>query len=73
MSGQADPFWLVWSPTGSNPPQYRHPSEEGAEQEAERLARAHPGSEFIVLQSVSSRLVESMRCLDLRPKADLPF
>ena len=44
------PFWLVWSPNGDRPPSVRHPSEDAALQEANRLADAHPGREFYVMQ-----------------------
>lgn len=68
------PFWLVWSPQGARPPEYRHASEAMATHEAERLARLHPGNIFVVLQSVCSRQVNDMRRVDLRPEIkDLPF
>ncbi len=47
---QDAPFWLVWSPTGANPPRYQHDSRESAEREAERLAHAHPGKTFYVVE-----------------------
>ncbi len=46
-------FWLVWNPKGSNPT-YRHGSEKSARDEAARLARLYPGTEFIVLKSVAT-------------------
>ena len=46
-------FWLVWSPQGVTPPSFRHPSEEQAQKEAERLAREHPSAEFYVLYAIS--------------------
>ena len=53
-------FWLVWSPTGHKPPSFRHPSIQAATAEAERLATAHPGQLFVVLEPVAARRVDSM-------------
>jgi hypothetical protein len=47
------PFFLVWSPTGLRPPQFRHLSREGADTEAGRLASSHAGGEFYTLAPVS--------------------
>jgi hypothetical protein len=47
-------FWLVWSPTGETSPSYKHPSIARATAEAERLARAHPGQLFVVLEAVAA-------------------
>jgi hypothetical protein len=44
-------FWLVWSPTGEKPPHYRHTSAESARAEAARLARAHRGERFFVVEA----------------------
>ena len=49
---QFSSFFLVWNPTGPWPPKYRHPHRVSAEQEAERLARTHGGT-FYVLEVVS--------------------
>ena len=53
-------FWLVWSPTGHKLPSFRHPSIGSATSEAERLATAHPGQIFVVLEPVAARRVDSM-------------
>jgi hypothetical protein len=53
-------FWLVWSPTGSTPPKHRHLTEQLAVQEAERLAKAHPGQLFVVLESIAARRVDNL-------------
>ena len=66
------PFWFVWNPL-ARIPQYRHPRQADAVSEAERLARQHPGQEFIVLQSVCSRRVAGMEYTDLRPQDECPF
>lgn len=44
-------FWVVWNPEGRNP-QVRHTTQEKATHEAKRLAIAHPGERFVVLESV---------------------
>lgn len=45
-------FWMVLGPQGM--PVVRHYSEAEAKKEAERLARANSGQEFVVLRSVSA-------------------
>lgn len=42
-------FFLVWSPTGSRAPSYRHDTRMDALNEAARLAREARGAEFFVL------------------------
>lgn len=54
-------FWLVWSPTGARPPKHRHLSEQSAITEAERLARAHRGQLFVVLEATAARRVDDMQ------------
>ena len=44
----ATPYWLVWQEDGG-PPTVKHETQEAAEQEAERLARAFNGRSFVVL------------------------
>jgi glutathione S-transferase len=66
------PFWLVWNPNGRSPT-FRHPSEQNAVTEAERLARLNPGETFIVLESVSARRVDSMIRIDMRAGDGIPF
>lgn len=43
--------WCVWTKTGRRP-QFWHDTREGAEAEAERLARKHPGKTFIVFEKL---------------------
>lgn len=43
------PWWLVWCPTGSRPPSYRHLSRDLACAEADRLSERAPGHTFFVL------------------------
>lgn len=67
-------FWLVWNPDGG-PPTHRHDTEDSAEAEAERLARAHPGARFFVMQAVALRTMDAMQRVRLCPGADddMPF
>lgn len=66
-----DKFWLVWSPTGTRPPQQKHPSNESAIAEAKRLARAHRGQQFIVMEATDGFEVNDVRhTVFLRP---VPF
>lgn len=44
-------FFLVWNPEGRNP-RYRHDTLDGATEEATRLAKANPGVEFYVLETI---------------------
>lgn len=59
MNEQRAPFWMVWAPTGGTPV-VQHATEALAIAEAERLARARPGQEFIVLKSLTARKMDSM-------------
>lgn len=52
-------FWMVLGPQGM--PVVRHCSEAQARKEAERLARANPGHEFVVLRSVSACVRSDIR------------
>jgi hypothetical protein len=66
-----DMFWIVWCPTGTKPPSYRHPTYESAVAEAERLARCSGTAEFYVMASETMRKVDSMQRIDFdRP---MPF
>lgn len=71
MNGQ---FWMVWNPA-ARPPVVRHPSEQAATQEAERLARLNPGEQFFVLEAISLRCVDNMKRVDLRNAEpdEIPF
>lgn len=52
MSNGQVPFWLVWN-EGGHAPRVKHPDQETAEREAERLAKVNPGQSFVVLAVVS--------------------
>lgn len=47
-----DMFWIVWSPTGTSPPRFKHGTLDSARTESERLARAAPNAEFFVMACV---------------------
>jgi hypothetical protein len=49
-------FWVVWSPTGSNP-SVRHSSEMSAENEANRLRSMYPHRKFYVMEMVEEDTV----------------
>ena len=67
-------FYLVWSPTGSLPPRYRHYRHEDAHREAERLALANPGAEFYVLCAVSRSVkTPDVTTTRLDPVEEIPF
>lgn len=51
-------YWYVLGP---GRPNYRHPTEESARSEAERLAKLHPRSTFEVLEFVASCKVDGLQ------------
>lgn len=63
-------FWVVWNPEGSNP-QVRHRFHDKATTEAKRLARAHPGQHFYVLEVVDSFQVDDL--IRTRYEREIPF
>lgn len=67
-------FWLVWSPTGPTPPRCRHVSEDLARAEAKRLAIAHRGQRFYVLQASSFAEVEPVPVREIElDHLEIPF
>lgn len=72
MNEQRERFWIVWCPTGSEPPTYRHVAYDHAVREAERLARIVKGKEFYVMASETMRVVDDMKCIDFNSQ-ELPF
>lgn len=56
-------FYVVWNPA-AGPPSMRHPSEGEARREAERLARAHPMQEFLILRSVGTCMKSDVVWID---------
>lgn len=74
MSKPEECFWIIWSPTGSTPPSYRHELYQSAVQEAERLARASRGDEFYVMRAETMRKVNDMVSVDyVHPNDYVPF
>lgn len=66
-------FWMVWNPEGG-PPTYKHPTEQSAITEAERLAMNNPRATFVVLEATKARRVDMMQRIDLsEPIEDIPF
>lgn len=67
------PFFLVWSPSGSTPPTFKHQSRQSAVVEAERLARANRGQKFFVLATTDSRIVDDMVRSTFTADPEIPF
>lgn len=69
-------FWMV---LGSGEPHVRHRSRDVAEAEADRLARAHPGVMFVVLEALTMHRRIDVERVELAPADphnlpdDLPF
>jgi hypothetical protein len=72
MSNTQNAFWMVWNPNG-HAPTHKHETRRGAELEAERLARCNRGQRFIVLQSISERVVDDMKVVEHVADRDIPF
>jgi hypothetical protein len=67
------PYWLVWR-EGGEAPTYRHPDEDSATTEAERLSKLNPGKPFVVLCPVSRITAESLKVENFDPTDDgIPF
>jgi hypothetical protein len=64
-------FWIVWNPHGSNPT-HQHVNRELAQKEASRLALAHPGIEFIVLQAIGKAVKRDVDWIEVSGD-ELPF
>lgn len=47
---EAPVFWMIWSPQGAMP-EVKHFTYREAEEEAERLAKKHPGRRFYIMYS----------------------
>lgn len=62
----SEPFWMIHG-KGCGTPTVRHPTAEAAALEAKRLARANPGTEFVILQSVASALKTDVEFKLIRP------
>lgn len=60
-------FWMV---SGDGPSRFRHETQLDAEREADRLARAHPGQAFFVLEAISVHRRVEVERRDLRATAE---
>lgn len=47
------PFWMVYG-VGQGCPTVRHETEDKAQREADRLARANPGTTFVLLKATKA-------------------
>ncbi|MCJ2009789.1 hypothetical protein [Methylobacterium sp. J-092] len=71
------PFWMV---QGSGPARFRHDTKAAATTEAERLARQHPGSVFVVMEAIEAVRKIDVQRVNLRDRQhdwsvddDIPF
>lgn len=56
-------FWMVH---GTGPCNFRHTTRQAAEREADRLARANPGTMFFVTEAISAHVKHDVERIDLR-------
>ena len=63
-------FYVVWNPSGGSPT-VKHQTKQSAIDEAVRLARAHRGQKFVVLEAVCARIVDDVKSIDY--DHELPF
>lgn len=64
-------FWWVWTKAGKKP-NFFHPTQKRAENEAQRLARKYPGQKFIVLHAYAKYHVNPEYALsDIIPELEL--
>lgn len=67
------PFWMVYG-IGQRSPTVQHRHFDAALAESKRLARAHPGITFVVLESVAATVKNDVATFILRaPSDDIPF
>lgn len=74
MNNLIPEFWMVWKENGGEP-SHRHATLETAKAEAERLARAFPGSRFFVLYAAESCVKSDIQWATTveREEAEIPF
>ncbi len=73
MAKSSEPFWIVWNPEGPSRPYARHYSFEHAAAEAQRLALAHPGNDFFVMQASRRVSTPKVEIEDFEIDSDVPF
>jgi hypothetical protein len=59
-------FWLVYSPSGKEPPRIRYPDRVSAEAAARDMATKFRGSDFFVLKSVSCSAVDGVKTTSMK-------
>lgn len=67
-------FWIVWCPTGKEPPHKRHATLEAAIAHAEALASASRTPPFFVMQAVSrslGQIVETVNMINVAPSKEV--
>ncbi len=73
MDFQPRKFWMV---SGDGPSRLRHPDRLSAEVEAQRLARANPGTPFFVMEAIAVHRKVDVERIDLGDAPhvdDVPF
>lgn len=66
-------FWFVWCEDGGAP-RHKHPTEQSAKTEAERLARLNPGTKFCVLRLVGVCVKSDLQWMEAAsPDEMIPF
>ena len=63
-------FWMVYG-HGQRAPTYIHESVRSAQAEAQRLARAHPGICFVILEAVEAVAKQEFVTFRYRGRRDL--
>jgi hypothetical protein len=65
-------FYMVLNPA-TNFTRFRHQDYQSAKAEAMRLARNHPGQDFIVLSAVASVVKDDLRVDEVPASDHIPF
>ena len=64
-TNEMKPFWMVYG-IGQGGPTVRHETEDKAQREADRLARANPGVTFVLLEATKAVRRRDLERFDLR-------
>lgn len=65
-------FWMVWNPAG-HAPTYEHRTATSARQEAERLLKEYPDSQFYVLEAVGMVSMKPVTAPGWDAPVEMPF
>lgn len=71
----SDQFWMVYG-IGRDAPTVRHGSVDEATSEAKRLARANPGTTFVILEAVGAVVKNDLQTVSYRQRdydSEIPF